>query len=79
MRTQQIHQSEPQQTRVRNTGAAQNLINAMKAQNLDRAVIVTSIDPNYGAAAVVDQGATFFQGSNSPRKQPEALPPRGQP
>jgi len=26
----------------------------MKAQNMDRAVIVTSIDPNYGTSAQID-------------------------
>ena len=39
---------------------AQSLIQAMKQQNMDRAVIVTAIDPNAGTDAVVDkQGGVY--------------------
>lgn len=54
--------SKRQQARNQGTenlrmAGAQSLIQAMKQQNLDRAVIVTAIDPNQGTDAVVEPGA----------------------
>lgn len=62
--------SKRQQARNQGTehlrmAGAQSLIQAMKQQNMDRAVIVTAIDPNQGTDAVVEPGANQYKAAGN--------------
>jgi hypothetical protein len=43
----------------KNAAGVQSLIEAMKNSNMDRAVIVTVVDPNHGYEAVVDSPSSI--------------------
>ena len=53
---------------------AQSLIQAMKQQNFDRAVIVTHCDPNAGAAAQTENAVMYGQNQQEHGYQQQQQP-----